>query len=84
MMESQKYIELGGWWHTKRGGSDTAQENGIDIVAVSLDGKVHAYEVKRNRKKYSPALMDQKTANLSESAFGRQDVIYGCLSLEDM
>ena len=84
MMESQKYIESGGWWHMKRGSSDTAQENEIDIVAVSLDGKVHAYEVKRNREKYSPALMARKTANLSESAFGRQEVISGCLSLEDM
>lgn len=84
MMESQQYLEIGAWWHSKRGNADSAQENEIDIVAVSLDGKVHAYEVKRNRKKYSPALMAQKTADLSESAFGRQAVISGCLSLEDM
>ncbi len=84
MMESQQYLEIGAWWHPKRGNADTAQENEIDIAAVSLDGKAHAYEVKRNRKKYSTALMARKTAALSESAFGRAEVIPGCLSLEDM
>ena len=84
MMESQQYLEIGAWWHSRKGTSDKAQDNEIDIVSVSLDGKVQAYEVKRNRKKYSPALMAWKVAALSESAFGRQDVIPGCLSLEDM
>ncbi len=84
MIESQKYLEIGSWWHPKRGNTDSVQENEIDIVAVSLDGKVHAYEVKRNRKKYSPTLMSQKVSDLSESTFGRGKVIQGCLSLEDM
>ena len=84
MMESQKYLEIGAWWHPKRGNADPTRENEIDIVAVSLDGKVYAYEVKRNRKKYSPALMAQKTADLSGSAFGQREIISGCLSLEDM
>ena len=84
MMESQQYLEIGAWWHSRKGASDNAQDNEIDIVSVSLDGRIHAYEVKRNRKKYSPSLMARKVADLSESAFGRQDVISGCLTLEDM
>lgn len=84
MMESQKYLEIGSWWHPKRGSADSTQENEIDIVAVSLDGKTYAYEVKWNRKKYSPSLMSQKVADLSKSAFGKSEVIPGCLSLEDM
>ena len=84
MMESQQYLEIGAWWHSRKGASDNAQDNEIDIVSVSLDGRIHAYEVKRNRKKYSPSLMARKVADFSESAFGRQDVISGCLTLEDM
>lgn len=84
MMESQKYLEIGSWWHPKRGNLDPVPENEIDIVAVSLDGKAYAYEVKRNRKKYSAALMEQKAAELSRSAFGGQEVIPGCLSLEEI
>lgn len=84
MMESQQYMEIGSWWHPKRGSADSTQENEIDIVAVSLDGKIHAYEVKRNKKKYSPSLMSQKVADLSKSAFGKSDIISACLSLEDM
>lgn len=84
MMESQQYVEIGAWWHSKKGYTDNTQDNEIDIVTVSIDGKVHAYEVKRNKKKYSAGLMEQKVTDLSNSAFGQQKIIPGCLSIEDM
>ncbi len=84
MMESQQYVEIGAWWHSKKGYTDNTQDNEIDIVTVSIDGKVHAYEVKRNKKKYSAGLMEQKVTDLSNSAFGQQKIIPGCLAIDDM
>ena len=55
MMESQEYINIGGWWQ-----SDTENPNEIDIVTIDLNDNVHAYEVKRQSKKYNPCLLQQK------------------------
>lgn len=84
MMESRNYTEIGAWWHPRKGNADEIPDNEIDIVAVGLDGKVYAYEVKRNKKKYSADLLREKVKDLSSSAFGNTDIISGCLSLEDM
>ncbi len=84
MMESQQYVEIGAWWHSKKGYTDNTQDNEIDIVTVAIDGKVHAYEVKRNKKKHSAGLMEQKVTDLSNSAFGQQKIIPGCLAIDDM
>jgi hypothetical protein len=83
MMESQQYAEIGAWWHPRKGNTDNS-DNEIDIVTVRLDGKVQAYEVKRNKKKYSQELLNAKVADMSHSAFGNTDITVECLSLEDM
>lgn len=70
-------------WHPRKGNADTP-DNEIDIVTVRLDGKVQAYEVKRNKNKYSKELLSEKVADLSHSAFGNTNITFGCLSLEDM
>ncbi len=84
MVESQKYVEIGGWWHKKKGAADDSSENEIDIVSVTPAGQVHAFEVKRNRKKYSEELLKSKAMEMSRQAFGGADVICSGLSLEDM
>lgn len=84
MMESQEYVELGGWWHKKKGAADDSSENEIDIVAVTPTGQVHAFEVKRNRKKYSEELLKSKAVEMSRQSFGGADVLCSGLSLEDM
>lgn len=84
MMKSRKYVEIGGWWHKKKGTVDDASENEIDIVAVTPAGQVHAFEVKRNRKKYSEELLKSQAVEMSRQSFGGADVICSGLSLEDM
>ena len=84
MMESQKYMEIGSWWHPRRGSVDGDSDNEIDIVAIALDGSVSAYEVKRNRQKYSAELLASKVSDMQNTAFGTADISIGCLSLEDM
>lgn len=84
MVESQKYVEIGGWWHRKNGTADISSENEIDIVAVTPSGQAYAFEVKRNRKKYSAELLKAKSQEMSRQVFGGADVICAGLSLEDM
>lgn len=83
MIESQNYTEIGAWWHPRRGTGDVP-DNEIDIVAVGMDRKVYAYEVKRNKKRYSSGALDEKVRDMCRSAFGNTEVVSGCLSLEDM
>ena len=84
LMESQQYMEIGSWWHPRRGSTGKETENEIDLVAVDLEGRVSAFEVKRNRKKYSEALLRVKVCDMQSSAFGQSEISTGCLSLEDM
>ncbi|MGN0189393.1 MAG: ATP-binding protein [Candidatus Cryptobacteroides sp.] len=84
MMESLQYSEIGGWWHPRKGGSRGLNENEIDIVSVDLEGRVHAYEVKRNRKKYSADLLEAKVSDMRQTSFGQAEIIAGCLSLDEM
>ena len=77
-------MEIGSWWHPRRGSSWKETENEIDLVAVDLEGRVSAFEVKRNRKKYSEALLRAKVCDMQSSAFGQSEISTGCLSLEDM
>lgn len=79
MMESQRYINLGGWWQ-----SDAENPNEIDIVTIDIEERVHAYEVKRQAKKYNPNLLQQKVEVMRNKIFKGQTIGYGCLSLEDM
>ncbi len=84
MVESRQYVEIGGWWHRKKGAADDSAENEIDIVAVTTAGEVQAFEVKRNSKKYSLELLKSKAEDMSRQAFGGAEVICKGLSLEDM
>lgn len=84
LMESQQYMEIGSWWHPRRGSTGKETENEIDLVAVDLEGRVSAFEVKRNRKKYSEALLRAKVCDMQSSAFRQSEISTGCLSLEDM
>ena len=56
----------------------------IDIVAVTLDDKVEAYEVKRNPKKYSAARLEEKVTEMKRKTFRGKDVIKNVLSMDDM
>lgn len=85
MMESQQYVEIEGWWHPRRKSDGEALlENEIDIVAVMLDGGVQAFEVKRNKEKYSASLLRQKVDDMQSQVFHGADIQCSCLSLEDM
>ena len=79
MMESYRYANIGSWWVPKQG-----EPYEIDIVAVTLEGDVEAYEVKRQRKKYSPALLESKVAEMQKHLFKGKVIQTACLSLEDM
>lgn len=82
MIESQKYKIIGGWWKPTRGHNNDPRE--IDIVAVALDGKPYAFEVKRKREKYNASELDSQTRDLSNKIFGGRPVDFACLTLEDM
>ena len=81
-MESQEYMEIGGWWKAVKGQEQNPQE--IDIVTVDINGTPYAYEVKRNREKYSAAEFEPKVMQMSNKLFGGRKIEFGCLSMEDM
>ncbi len=83
MMESQKYSEIGGWWNPTKGKKGIAP-NELDLVGVALDGTVKAFEVKRNKSKYSPLEVEAKVRDMSNKVFGGKEVVFSCLSIEDM
>jgi len=84
MMESQSFIEIGGWWHPRKNAVDPLAESEVDIVTVTPEGKVSAYEVKRNRKKYSPEALGTKVTDMQNGAFQGLEIECGCLAIEDM
>ena len=47
-MESQNYVDIGGWWLPQSGDPEE-----IDIVTEDLEGNINVWEVKRQRKKLS-------------------------------
>ncbi|MGM9741237.1 MAG: ATP-binding protein [Candidatus Cryptobacteroides sp.] len=85
LMESCRYRQIGGWW--KSGGQNSKGKQDdfeIDIVAETVDGYVEAYEVKRNAKKYNPARLAEKVAQMQRHNFQHQEIRMMCLSMEDM
>ncbi|MCF0219503.1 MAG: AAA family ATPase [Muribaculaceae bacterium] len=85
LKESCRYKQIGGWWQNNglnaKGNTDNFE---IDIVAVTLDDKVEAYEVKRNPKKYSAARLEEKITEMRRKTFKGKDVIKNVLSMDDM
>ena len=85
MKETCKYKQIGGWWQTNgvnsKGNTDDFE---IDIVAVTIDDRVEAYEVKRNPLKYSQTRLDEKIAQMKRKTFKGKEVVRNGLSLDDM
>jgi AAA+ ATPase superfamily predicted ATPase len=79
LMESQNYVDIGGWWLPQ---SRDPEE--IDIVTEDLEGNINAWEVRRQRKKYIPSLLEEKASVMQSRIFKGRDVQIGCLSLEEM
>ena len=79
LQESQLYNEIGGWWLP-----DQNDPKEIDLVVVDSHDKVTAYEVKRQKKKYNPTLLNEKVEMMQTKAFRHQQIEIGCLSMEDM
>lgn len=85
MMESHRYKTIGGWWQSggvnAKGNKDDFE---IDIVAVTVEDEVEAYEVKRNPQKYNPARLQEKVEMMQRHLFRGQKVKREGLSIEDM
>ena len=85
MMESHRYMTIGGWWQSggvnAKGNKDDFE---IDIVAETLEGEVEAYEVKRNPQKYSPARLQEKVEMMQRHLFRGKDIKWDGLSMEMM
>ena len=92
MIESCRYVRIGGWWVNpsgkkeqtalnKKGNSDDFE---IDIVTEDIDGKVDAYEVKRNIKRYSPARLEEKVAQMQRHTFKNKEIGIHGLCMDNM
>ena len=90
MMESCRYKQIGGWWLKREKSKVTPNEKGnnddfeIDIVAVTMDDRVEAYEVKRNMDKYRHNRLEEKVAMMQRNIFKGRQIIIGGLSMENM
>ena len=75
--EQERVTEVSHWW-------DNKGENEIDLIAIEkLDKRATIAEVKRNRKRFSPNLLEEKYSFIKKNLKG-YDVSLICLSLEDM
>ena len=90
MIESCQYKQIGGWWLKREKGKAALNNKGhndefeIDIVAVTTNDEVEAYEVKRNIDKYKRNRLEEKVAEMQKSIFkGRAVSIVG-LSMDNM
>jgi len=89
LIESLQYRAIGSWWDPK-GYTDSKgnhQQCEIDIVAIRADDKTaDIIEVKRNKAKYSPALMGEKLKFFAgkEKRIRKYKSELFCLSMEDI
>lgn len=87
MMESCRYKQIGGWWLNKEKQKNSKGNNDefeIDVVAVNLDDKVEAYEVKRNPDKYKHKRLEEKVAEMQRTIFKGKEISIAGLSMENM
>lgn len=84
MMESLRYNTIGGWWQSGVNNKGNNDDFEIDIVAVTVEGEVEAYEVKRNPKKYSPKRLQEKVEMMQRHLFRGHTVKMGYLSMDEM
>lgn len=83
LWESKRYRDVGAWWQRKNG----ADQNEIDIVALTNDGKkVFVAEVKRKRKSFDKKKFLDKVEALKTAELGRIELETDpcCLTMEDM
>lgn len=79
MMESHRFIDLGGWW--EKGGA----LNEIDIVGLSVEkNRAVAVEVKRQRKNFKPELLKAKVERLKAKVLHGYSIEEQLLTLDDM
>ena len=85
MMESHRYMLIGGWW---QGGGTNAKGNSddfeIDIVAETVEGEVEAYEVKRNPQRFNPARLREKVEVMQRHLYRGREVKMCGLSMKEM
>ena len=88
MMESCQYKLIGGWWlgsekmrANMKGNNDSFE---IDIVAVTTDDRVEAYEVKRNADRYRQNRLMEKVGEMQRHIFKGVDIELHGLSMKDM
>ena len=75
--EQERVTDVAAWW-------DSQGENEIDLIALQrLDHRATIAEVKRNARKYAPALLEQKYQHIKNHLRGYQVELRG-LSMEDM
>lgn len=78
MMETGRFTLVGNWW-------DRKGINEIDLIALNeFDKSGIVAEVKRNSKKISMNLLEQKMAALPASEFGKYTLDHYGLSMDDM
>jgi AAA+ ATPase superfamily predicted ATPase len=77
LSESKQFSEISNYW-------DRKGENEIDIIALNeMELQLVFYEVKRNKKRISIPLLEQKAENVIKN-FSRYTIEFQGLSLEDM
>jgi len=90
MMESCKYKQIGSWWVTQSkarrltNSQGNADEFEIDIIAVTLNDEVEAYEVKRNAGKLKLLRLKEKVDVMQHSSFKNKSITCHGLSMENM
>ncbi len=79
LQETFQYRNIGSWWEAKK------NQNEVDIVAITLDGKkALVAEVKRQRKNFKPQLLEDKIKVLKTKILDNYEVESRCFDLEDM
>jgi len=77
LVEAKQFSDIGSYWNRKG-------ENEIDIIAANeMEKRLVFYEVKRNKKKISLPLLEQKAAEIAKN-YPDFNVEYQGLSLENM
>lgn len=81
LAESLNYRDIGSWWDSR----EKSDQREIDIVAIGSNKNcAYVYEVKRNKKNYSPQLLKNKVDFLKTKILSKCSVEFACLSMEDM
>ncbi|MDR1617639.1 MAG: AAA family ATPase [Treponema sp.] len=88
LSETGNYRAVGGWWLGRRranAGEEGTDQHKIDILALRLEeNRALAVEVKRQKKKFNPALLNAKIEFLERKVLPGYEIEGRCLSLEDM